>query len=703
MANNETNNSTHQPLTHALEALLGGLGPIPDIPQKIIEPENSSLHCDRKIQNLISENISKLQQMRNTYSTTDVPISQDQLDKSPSPCTSNIQSKELSSSEMIVLPTEQTPTEITGIEESKINPVGCQSSIANTTQDTTPVTNQPANGTEFRDSMIISSRIAGSENPKIPGLFLCGNIDSNEKVSRDNLPQNRVVPQNDTSILTENDTTPNSPSKTIQVSENCDGAQLSRGTYDDEKNAEWENDSSPIEDTTDESDSSSESTSDDSEDGEDSFKLLSTEEQAKILMAGEGVSDDESGDKSKGQGGQLRTKNEVPEVFIPKPDVTITQDMPIRELGCVEQIVDNIILIKAKVSGEYRVLESGSFLCLWDRSNIGVIAETMGPVQQPLYSVLFSQPADIATAGISIGVRIFYSEMHSTYVLTKALKAFKGSDASNINDEEVGDDELEFSDDEAEAEYKRRIKQKRQENRNTKITANENSRRGRNTQQQSHSSVEIKNFQDTGNGDNEYDGPYRPLARPAGYADHVGRIEAPAENSFTTRQGKQSSGDRNRGRGRGDRHRPCGSSGRGRGGKKRRGIGSSAAPRSSYQQDHGQVLDHVTTQNSNLGLQSHGLSQTIPPQVSFANAQRSFTMPQYEEYNPQQPCPPMWPHIFPQVNTYSPSNPYLNNQTTPNWVNLAQLLPNGGFINPAFFNTLNNPPHPRGHSNQDME
>lgn len=31
----------------------------------------------------------------------------------------------------------------------------------------------------------------------------------------------------------------------------------------------------------------------------------------------------------------------------------------------------------------------------------------------------------------------------------------KGSDASNVHDEEVGEDEVEFSDDEAEAAYKR--------------------------------------------------------------------------------------------------------------------------------------------------------------------------------------------------------------------------------------------------------
>ncbi|KUJ16953.1 uncharacterized protein LY89DRAFT_556107, partial [Mollisia scopiformis] len=86
--------------------------------------------------------------------------------------------------------------------------------------------------------------------------------------------------------------------------------------------------------------------------------------------------------------------NEVPEVVVPKPDVTITPEMRIEELGSVEAIVENILLIKAKTSGEYRVLESGSVLCLEDRSVFGVVAETLGRVQQPLYSVMFTNPTE---------------------------------------------------------------------------------------------------------------------------------------------------------------------------------------------------------------------------------------------------------------------------------------------------------------------
>ncbi len=122
-------------------------------------------------------------------------------------------------------------------------------------------------------------------------------------------------------------------------------------------------------------------------------------------------------------------------------------------------------MIKAKTTGEYRVLDSGSVLCLEDRSVIGVVAETLGLVQQPFCTVRFTNASAIEEAGLKIGVKIFYVEQHSYFVFTQALKAVKGSDASNLHDEEVGADEIEFSDDEKEMEHKRNLKHKRKNKR----------------------------------------------------------------------------------------------------------------------------------------------------------------------------------------------------------------------------------------------
>ena len=223
--------------------------------------------------------------------------------------------------------------------------------------------------------------------------------------------------------------------------------------------AEFETDSSPLVSSSDESSDTS-SPSDDS-DAED-YVMLDPVEAARLLMAEDGGSDNDRPDKGgKAIANIPRTLNEKPDEVVPKPDVTITPDMALDELGHVENMVENLALIKATTSGEYQVLESGSILCLDDRTVIGVVAETLGRVQQPYYSVRFTNPAAMAEAGIKQGVKVYFVKQFSHTVFTQPLKAYKGSDASNLHDEEIGDEELEFSDDEAEAEHKRRVKEKK--------------------------------------------------------------------------------------------------------------------------------------------------------------------------------------------------------------------------------------------------
>jgi len=456
---------------------------------------------------------------------------------------------------------------------------------------------------------------------------------------------------------------------------------------------EWEIDSSPIESSSDDS-SSDDSSSDESEEGENAYKLLSPEEQARILMAGDGGSDDE-GEKPKGSGGQLRTKNEVPEEVIPKPDVTITPEMRITELGSVETIVDNILLIKAKTSGEYKVLETGSVLCLEDRSVIGVIAETLGRVQQPLYSVLFTNAVELTGAGLALGTKVFYSEQHSTYVFTQNLKAYKGSDASNLHDEEVGDEEMEFSDDEAEAEHKRRVKQKKLEKRGGKTQQNGGSGRGGHPLQQQHTPYDAS--KGISYDDAEDDGPYKPLARPAGYADSVGRSEAPQKGAYSgERPIFNQSKEQLRVRGRGDRGRGRGDRGRGRGGYQNQRGGGNGYSLPPQPQKYQAPSPGPGVFPSPFQSQGTGLSPGSPPGMSTPNL---FNMPSSQQYSPQQPQLPAWPQ-FPPIPPFQ-QQPYTQSfQGGQGWPNMPGAAPlNGAFINPAFF-TNNQTPSPGQWNNQ---
>ncbi|KAF1963406.1 hypothetical protein CC80DRAFT_397991, partial [Byssothecium circinans] len=93
------------------------------------------------------------------------------------------------------------------------------------------------------------------------------------------------------------------------------------------------------------------------------------------------------------QKAKVKTQNEVDEQFT-KPDIRVTEDMKITTLGKVENIVDNLLLIKANTSGDFYVLESGSAVCLENRTIIGQVSETIGRVQSPRYSIGFADAAE---------------------------------------------------------------------------------------------------------------------------------------------------------------------------------------------------------------------------------------------------------------------------------------------------------------------
>lgn len=75
-----------------------------------------------------------------------------------------------------------------------------------------------------------------------------------------------------------------------------------------------------------------------------------------------------------------------------------------------------------------------------------------------MYTVRFTSVADIEAAAVTVSRKVYHVSNRSSFLFTSALRAMKGSDASNVYDEEVGDDEMAFSDDEKEAEHKRKLR-----------------------------------------------------------------------------------------------------------------------------------------------------------------------------------------------------------------------------------------------------
>lgn len=437
---------------------------------------------------------------------------------------------------------------------------------------------------------------------------------------------------------------------------------------DDDEHPEWEIDSSPYESS---SDDSSTDSSDDSDDDED-YPILSPEEQARILMQAELGSDDEGDGKGK-TGGHLRTANEMPEEAPPIPEVTITPEMKIVHLGQVEAIVENTLLITANTSGEYQVLEAGSLLCLENRSVAGVVSETLGRVENPLYAVRYPTAAAITERGLSKGTHVYYVEEHSTFVFTQPLKGLKGSDASNFHDEEIAEDEVEFSDDEAEAEYKRKLKQKRQEKKDSR---NENgpARGRRNPPGPSKLGQSELNYDD-----NPADDGYTPLARPKNLHEMMRQQEAPVEADGHSGPSRNNSGFRGGGRGRGRGYDRGGRGGGGRGG---RPSHESAPHHQDRQQSYYQPQAQASHQ-SQPQPQPHAYPQTAYP----TNPQGAYALPQqfppFGAFQPQQPqaygqgAMPTAPFNFqmPFQQAYQQPNPY-------------QQLPGNVHINPLFLAAL---------------
>jgi H/ACA ribonucleoprotein complex non-core subunit NAF1 len=324
-----------------------------------------------------------------------------------------------------------------------------------------------------------------------------------------------------------------------------------------DQNAEWQLDSEASD-----SDSSSDSSSSDdsSDEGSDEGELLDPEEQVRLLMA-------ETADEPGASGPvKVKTLNELEEKY-EKPDITVTEDTKITELGKVESIVENLVVVKAKMSGDEQVLESGSALCLENRTVVGKVSEQIGRVEEPRYSFGFNDVAELAALGIQKDTPIYYVDEHSTFTETEPIRRQKHTDASNLHDEETND--VEFSDDEKEAEYKREQKAKkraRQEGNDEPAPVNIPTGPRLHVDAPAPPIYRPMEYQGGGlkySDDEDEDlGMYKPLARPDHFEQIVGQ-GAPLEDRSHVRRGM----GRGRGpwgdRGRGFRGRGGGAGGRG--------------------------------------------------------------------------------------------------------------------------------------------
>ncbi|KAJ2253617.1 hypothetical protein GGI13_002600 [Coemansia sp. RSA 455] len=206
-----------------------------------------------------------------------------------------------------------------------------------------------------------------------------------------------------------------------------------------------------MDDDSDSSDLDSSSSSDsDMEDEDDRANMLK--------MIADGDDDDE--DQAPNSNSVPATRNEVLDPQIPELTMTeLPATAQLTSLGTIHSIVDNAVIIQANISGERHVLDAESILSFDDRKVLGLVYDVFGPVSRPMYTVRFR--GEIDRESVVVGRGVFFSPGWVKMLATEKLRV-KGTDASNEYDEEVGDDGMEFSDDEEERIHRRQVKKCRQ-------------------------------------------------------------------------------------------------------------------------------------------------------------------------------------------------------------------------------------------------
>lgn len=208
--------------------------------------------------------------------------------------------------------------------------------------------------------------------------------------------------------------------------------------------------SSQLSDSESDSDSSSESSSDSSDSDSDADPATKADL-------------DLDDDEDEAAGGPIFSKNETAEENAPTlpDDYSIPENAPLEYVGNISGVVDKSVIIMATTSGEYRVLNEESVLCLEDRTVVGLLFEIFGRLQSPLYRVHLGSAEKAEEFRLKIGTKVFYVVPDAKFLLTDSIKHIKGTDASNCHDEELPVEEQEFSDDEQEQASKLAKKKKK--------------------------------------------------------------------------------------------------------------------------------------------------------------------------------------------------------------------------------------------------
>ncbi|CUS22314.1 LAQU0S05e02586g1_1 [Lachancea quebecensis] len=274
------------------------------------------------------------------------------------------------------------------------------------------------------------------------------------------------------------------------------------------------------------------SSSSEDEDSDDSSSSSSKEEGP---LMDEVDDEDEEGDTVHGP---IKSKNELNEepIFEIPNDFELGPDTPIREIGFIKSAFDYNIIVQSVSSAEQRVLKENSLLCLEDRQILGPLCEVFGPLQSPFYRVLLpkSKNEQFEILQNKAGAKVFYVAPEAHWLDTFELKRMRGTDASNGFDEELPEDEQEFSDDEKEAEFKKLKKNVKK--RKHEVATNAGSNLSKRSTNNAHSKLKPRQAAATGFEYSSSSSSYKPRNERQHEASRAASVIAQPQNSHTQQQ-----------------------------------------------------------------------------------------------------------------------------------------------------------------------
>lgn len=121
-------------------------------------------------------------------------------------------------------------------------------------------------------------------------------------------------------------------------------------------------------------------------------KSMSIEEREKALIDISWMDDEDGSNTNAGE--PLRTKNEIKDIVVQRPTVTIKPEAKIVEIGTVYAVVENTVVVQGHVSGDEQVLDSGSLFVFEDRDILGEVSTDTTCEKLAVSKLIFSDTLD---------------------------------------------------------------------------------------------------------------------------------------------------------------------------------------------------------------------------------------------------------------------------------------------------------------------